>query len=95
MKQPNQPIPRLGYGLVPIIMRSNTDMLQSARKVLLSYSILSPMLGDPSTKYTLKPILTRSREAWIPAAPPPVTCNDPLLAFMTFQTRNPFPPGVA
>ena len=42
-------------------------------KVLSSCAILPPMLGDFSTRYTLKPLLARSNEACMPDIPPPIT----------------------
>src|SRR5512136_2922924 len=44
--------------------------------VLSSWAILPPMLGVFSTMWTIIPLSARSRSAWIPATPPPITITD-------------------
>ena len=54
-------------------------------KVLSSWVIIPPMVGDFSTRLTLYPLSARSREAWMPAIPAPITITEPIFPFRVFS----------
>ena len=63
-------------------------------KVLSNCAILPPMLGLFSTKYTFSPLFAKSREACMPAMPPPTTMTAFGISFRLrhvqyFRDRNP------
>ena len=64
----------LGWELSSTSLGERMQVEQSlVGKVLSSWDMRPPMLGFSSTRVTGIPISARSREAWIPAMPPPIT----------------------
>src|SRR5512137_1736092 len=56
-------------------------------KVLSSWAIVPPMLGVPSSMYTLYPESARSRAACMPAGPPPTMRTAPTVFSSVIQCR--------
>src|SRR3990172_9068222 len=68
----------LGWRPTPTILGLMVHMAQSpVGKVLSRRTMLPPMEGWRSTRYTLKPLSARSRLACIPAIPAPMTRTEP------------------
>src|SRR5271157_834224 len=68
----------LGFRNTSTIFGAKMHKLQSlVGKVLSSWAIRPPMDGVFSTRYTLNPNSDRSKDACIPATPPPITRTDP------------------
>src|SRR4030042_1403143 len=81
------------FGCLPAVTSfgARIHMEQSfVGNVLSSCAMVPPMLVDSSRRYTLKPESARSKDACMPATPPPTTRTAPTFSSIFFPHVNGF-----